>query len=407
MNAITVSQLNRYVKSLLDGDGNLRDVLVIGEISNFTNHYQSGHLYMTLKDEGSAVKAVMFRSQAVHLRFRPENGMKIIARVRVSLYEKDGSFQVYIEEMQPDGVGALQVAFEQLKKRLEAEGLFDAARKQPLPAFPLRVGVITSPTGAAVRDILNVLGRRFPMATVVMAPVLVQGEGAPAELCRALIRFERMKADKHPDTPDVIIIGRGGGSLEELWAFNNEELARTIAAVTIPVISAVGHETDFTICDFVADLRAPTPSAAAELAVPEQEELQRRAEQLHARLSAAMGNTFAQKRQRLESVSRHRCLAEPLYYVEERAMRLDLLTRTFQAASRRNLDGYGKKLAVLAGKLDAMSPLRVLSRGYAVVLKENTAVISAADVQSGDRLSVLVNDGTIQCLVEETEVREK
>lgn len=406
MNAVTISQLNRYVKSLLDGDGKLRDILVIGEISNFTNHYQSGHLYMTLKDEGSAVKAVMFRSQAAHLRFRPENGMKVIARVRVSLYEKDGAFQVYIEEMQPDGVGALQVAFEQLKKRLEAEGLFDPARKQPIPAFPLRVGVITSPTGAAVRDVLNVLGRRFPMATVVLSPVLVQGEGAPADLCCALIRFERMKADKHPDTPDVIIIGRGGGSLEELWAFNNEELARTIANMTIPVISAVGHETDFTICDFVADLRAPTPSAAAELAVPDQEELRQRKEQLFSRLCAAAGNTLAQKKQCLYSVARRRCLAEPMYYVEERAMRLDLLTRTFQAASRRNLDGYGKRLAVLAGKLDAMSPLRVLSRGYAVALKENTAVISTATVQPGDRLSVLVNDGTIHCLVDGIKAKE-
>ena len=260
MKVISVSQLNRYVKSLLEGDANLAAVYIGGEISNFTNHYKSGHLYMSLKDEGAVVKAVMFRAYASKLAFTPENGMKVIVRARVSLYEKDGAFQIYIEEMQPDGVGALQIAFEQLKKKLAAEGLFEASRKKPLPRYPARVGVITSPTGAAVRDIFNVLGRRFPLARVVFTPVLVQGEGAPAQLVAALRRFNETNA------ADVLIIGRGGGSIEELWAFNDETVARAVAASRIPVISAVGHETDFTICDFVADLRAPTPSAAAELA---------------------------------------------------------------------------------------------------------------------------------------------
>ena len=243
MKVISVSQLNRYVKSLLEGDANLAAVYIGGEISNFTNHYKSGHLYMSLKDEGAVVKAVMFRAYASKLAFTPENGMKVIVRARVSLYEKDGAFQIYIEEMQPDGVGALQIAFEQLKKKLAAEGLFEASRKKPLPRYPARVGVITSPTGAAVRDIFNVLGRRFPLARVVFTPVLVQGEGAPAQLVAALRRFNETNA------ADVLIIGRGGGSMEDLWAFNDETVARAVAASRIPVISAVGHETDFTICD--------------------------------------------------------------------------------------------------------------------------------------------------------------
>lgn len=401
MKAVTVSQLNRYVKSLLDGDGNLHGLLLTGEISNFTNHYQSGHLYMTLKDEGAAVKAVMFRSQAMHLRFRPENGMKVIVRARVSLYEKDGSFQLYIDEIQPDGAGALQIAFEQMKRRLEAEGLFDPARKRSIPTCPRRVGVITSPTGAAVRDILNVLGRRFPCAAVVMAPVLVQGENAPADLRRALLRFEEMKEDGHPDTPDVIIIGRGGGSLEELWAFNDEGLARTIAAVTIPVISAVGHETDFTICDFVADLRAPTPSAAAELAVPDRAELLQRVERLSQTLKSALATGTAQKRRHLDLLANRRCLTQPLYYVEERAMRLDLVTRAFSAAANANLTRNGHKLAALAGKLDAMSPLRVIARGYAIATKDDAAITSVKTVIPGDQLSVRVEDGQIRCRVEE------
>lgn len=407
MKAVSVSQLNRYVRSLLDGDGNLQGLLLSGEISNFTNHYQSGHLYMTLKDESAAVKAVMFRSQAARLRFLPENGMKVIVRARVSLYEKDGSFQLYIDDMQPDGAGALQIAFEQLKRRLESEGLFDSSRKRPIPPCPQRVGVITSPTGAAVQDILNVLGRRFSCAAVILAPVLVQGDGAPADLRRALLRFEEMKEDGHPQTPDVIIIGRGGGSLEELWAFNDEGLARTIAAMTIPVISAVGHETDFTICDFAADLRAPTPSAAAELAVPDRMELLQRLGHLSRSLTAALTAGIRHKRQQLDVLTAHRCLSQPSYCVEERAIRLDYLTRALTAAANVNVTRAGQRLAAMAGKLDAMSPLRVIARGYAVATKDDTAVSSVTHVQAGDRLCVRVEDGRIRCRVEDTLAEER
>ena len=368
MKVITVSQLNRYVKSLLEGDANLAAVYIGGEISNFTNHYKSGHLYMSLKDEGAVVKAVMFRAYASKLAFTPENGMKVIVRARVSLYEKDGAFQIYIEEMQPDGVGALQIAFEQLKKKLAAEGLFEASRKKPLPRYPARVGVITSPTGAAVRDIFNVLGRRFPLARVVFTPVLVQGEGAPAQLVAALRRFNETNA------ADVLIIGRGGGSIEELWAFNDETVARAVAASRIPVISAVGHETDFTICDFVADLRAPTPSAAAELAVPDQHQLAARLTQLYGALRQSALHRVEVEKTRLASIRGKRCLATPLFYVEEQGMRLDYFVRRFAAAARVQTSRAEGRLSAAAGKLDALSPLKVLSRGYSIVYKDGEAV---------------------------------
>ena len=266
MNVLSVSQITGYLKSLLEGDPNLNPVFISGEISNFTDHYRSGHLYFSLKDEKAVLKAVMFSSSARRLRFRPSDGMKVLCRGRISLYEASGQYQLYVDDMQPDGLGTLNLAYEQLKTRLEKEGLFDAARKRPIPRYPRRVGVITSPTGAAVRDICQILGRRWPMAEIVFCPVLVQGEEAAPQLVEALARMNRV------DGVDTIIIGRGGGSLEDLWAFNEESVARAVAASKIPVISAVGHETDFTICDFVADLRAPTPSAAAELAVPDQME---------------------------------------------------------------------------------------------------------------------------------------
>ena len=257
---VTVSQLNAYVKSIMDSDYNLSDILVSGEISDFTNHYRTGHYYMTLKDEKACIQAVMFKGSNIRLKFMPENGMRVIARGRVSVFERDGKYQLYIDDMQPDGIGSLSIAFEQLKAKLEKEGLFDKSKKPRIPVCPMRVGVVTSPTGAAVRDIVNVLGRRFPLAQIVFCPVQVQGENAAPQIADAIKRFNKGKY------ADVLIVGRGGGSVEDLWAFNEEIVARAVAGSEIPIISAVGHETDFTICDFAASLRAPTPSAAAELA---------------------------------------------------------------------------------------------------------------------------------------------
>lgn len=394
MKVITVSQLNRYVKSLLEGDRNLAAVYIGGEISNLTNHYKSGHLYLSLKDEGALVRAVMFRTFAEKLRFRPEDGMKVIVKARVSLYEKDGSYQLYIEEMQPAGVGALQVAFEQMKKRLAAEGLFDESRKRPLPHYPSRVGVITSPTGAAVRDIINVLGRRYPLAKIILAPVLVQGDGAPPQLIKALRFLNETRA------ADVIILGRGGGSIEELWAFNDENVARAVAASRIPVISAVGHETDFTICDFVADLRAPTPSAAAELAVPDQHQLLLHLAQMQEITRQAAQSSLAAARHRLDVTTSRRCLKTPLYYVEEQSMRLDYLTQKFVHAVQTGLHESDRKLAAYGAKLDALSPLKVLSRGYSLSYHGEQVVKSVNDVRSGDRLDLQLSDGKIRCTVD-------
>lgn len=394
MTVISVGQLNRYVKSLLEQDPHLTPVMVSGEISNFTNHYKSGHLYFSLKDENALVKAVMFKTYASRLKFVPESGMKVIVRARVSLYEKDGAYQLYIEDMQPDGVGALQMAYEQLKKKLEAEGLFDPLRKRPLPRYPMRVGVITSPTGAAVRDMLNILGRRFPMAKVVFVPVLVQGDGAPPQLVAAI---ERMNAE---NAADVMIVGRGGGSLEDLWAFNNEEVCRAVAASQIPVISAVGHETDFTLCDFAADLRAPTPSAAAELAVPDAEDLLLHLQQLTVRSTIAVRTDLQTKRLSLEALRGKRALASPTYHVEQSAMRLDLLTRRFLGVAQARIADAKTKLSAKAASLDAMSPLKVLSRGYAMVQNEQHAVLtSVEDAKPGDKLSLSMQDGCIQCTV--------
>lgn len=404
MTVITVSQLNRYVRSLIESDAQLGQVLLSGEISNFVNHYKSGHLYMSLKDENAVVKAVMFRSQAMHLRFVPENGMKVIARARVSLYEKDGAFQVYIDDLQPDGAGALQVAFEQLKNRLSAEGLFDESRKRPLPRYPKRVGVITAATGAAVRDIFNVLGRRYPLAEVVLLPVLVQGEGAPAQLVQALTTFENMRKTDAPHTPDVIIIGRGGGSLEDLWAFNDETVARAVANCTIPVISAVGHETDFTICDFVADLRAPTPSAAAELAVPDTRELSERILMLRSAAGRALNVALTHRQNKLSLLKSKRCLTSPLYSVEERMMRLDGIVKRFSASAKLALSRADRRLAAAAGKLHVLSPLQVISRGYATVHTDKGLVHSVNDVVIDELLAVRVADGTIRCKVTEKEV---
>ena len=394
MKVISISQLNHYVKSLLEQDRNIASVYIGGEISNFTNHYKSGHLYMSLKDENALVRAVMFRGAASKLTFTPENGMKVIVRAHVSLYEKDGSYQLYIDSMQPDGVGALQVAYEQLKKKLAAEGLFDESHKRPLARYPRTVGVITSPTGAAVRDILNVLGRRYPLAKVLFAPVLVQGDGAPPQIVDAIARVNAI-----PEV-DVIIVGRGGGSLEELWAFNDERVARAVYASRVPVISAVGHETDFTICDFVADLRAPTPSAAAELAVPDTAALLHRIETAAVRRSQLLHMALERETHRLKVLSEKRCLRSPLFYVEERQMRLDLLSQSLVNATQNDVHRASRRLAADAAKLDALSPLKVLGRGYAIPYKDGEVLTSVGQAAKGDSLTIRLCDGEIACTVE-------
>lgn len=398
MQVISVTQLNRYVKNLLEGDRNLSAVYISGEISNFTLHYKSGHMYMSLKDENAAVKAVMFRGNASKLAFKPQDGMKVIVKARVSLYEAGGAFQIYIEEMQPDGVGALQMAFEQRKKQLAAEGLFDESRKRPLPAYPTRVGVITSPTGAAVRDIFNVLGRRYPLAQVVFCPVLVQGDGAVASIVDALRRFGETGA------ADVLIVGRGGGSIEDLWAFNEEPVARAVAACPIPVISAVGHETDFTICDFVADLRAPTPSAAAELAVPDQHRLMAALDSLRGRLALGCRTRIQSAEQTLKRLKEKRCLSAPRYYVDEQGLRLDLLTRRFVGAAERQIGAEDRRLTAVISKLDALSPLKVLGRGYAIGYTSSGQVLdSVSQATVGDTIRLRVADGSMDCEIKNVE----
>lgn len=335
---LSVSQLNRYIKMNFDADENLANIFISGEISNFTNHYRTGHLYFTLKDDSAAVRAVMFNSSAKRLKFMPEDGMKVIARGRVSVYEASGQYQLYVDDMQPDGVGALNLAYEQLKEKLQKEGLFSEHHKKPLPPYPEKVGVITSPTGAAVRDIINVLGRRFPYAEIVFCPVLVQGEGAHLQLTDAVNLFNSERA------ADVIIIGRGGGSIEDLWEFNDEGLARAVYNSEIPVISAVGHETDFTICDFVADMRAPTPSAAAELAVPDANELQYALSTLKNRMFLNVSSGIADRRSRLEYLTSKGALKSPDEMLSNRSQRLDTAfqkcchhMKTVSAAKKWNL----------------------------------------------------------------------
>ena len=393
---LTVSQVNFFVKSLIEGDGRLSDILIAGEISNFTDHYRSGHLYFSLKDEKSVLKAVMFAGAARRLRFRPADGMKVLIRGRVSVYEPTGQYQLYAEDMQPDGVGALSLAYEQLKERLAAEGLFDRERKRPLPPYPERIGVVTSPTGAAVRDILQITARRWPVARIVLCPVLVQGEGAPRQLIAAVKALNRARAC------DVIILGRGGGSMEDLWAFNDEGLARAVAASAIPVVSAVGHETDFTICDFAADLRAPTPSAAAELCTPEIREEKAQVRALHRYFWEGSRKTVEYLRQSLDLLVQDSPLGEPGGYLAPYRARLEGLDRRLARRGRGLVGEERGKLSLLAGKLDALSPLKVLARGYAVVYGEDGRILRDADALApGEVVTIRAAKGQAQAKVVE------
>jgi len=392
---LTVLELTRYVKRMLDDDRLLQSVWVQGEISNFKWHH-SGHIYFTLKDEYSQVKAVMFRSYANRLRFRPENGMQVIVQGNVTVYERDGVYQLYAAAMEPAGLGALHLEFEQLKRRLAAEGLFDEALKRPLPRLPRVVGLVTAPTGAAIRDMITVSRRRFPGVRLILAPALVQGPGAAESLVRGLRLLSRV-----PEV-DVIIIGRGGGSLEDLWAFNDEGLARAIRACPVPVVSAVGHETDFTIADFAADLRAPTPSAAAELVVPSRSELQGVVDGLRIRLATAARRAVERKRVRLRSLAERPVLQRPQGRLLQDRQRLDDLARRLEYVGGSLLAARRRELGALAGRLEALSPLAVLARGYAIArTMEGQVVKEAAQVQPGDRINLLLHKGSLRCQVEE------
>lgn len=394
MRVLTISQINVFLKSLIEGDGRLTDIYAAGEISNFTDHYRSGHLYFSLKDEKSVLKAVMFSSAARRLRFKPGDGMRVIVRGRVSVYEPSGQYQFYVEEMQPDGLGALSLAFEQMKAKLEAEGLFRAEFKKPIPRFPMRVGVITSPTGAAVQDMRNILARRWPAAELIFCPVLVQGEGAPAQLAAAVREMNRRRC------ADVILIGRGGGSAEDLAAFNDEALARAVFASEIPVISAVGHETDFTICDFVADLRAPTPSAAAELAVPDRAEIAQQAQELVRRMKSAVQSGLDERRQLLDTACAAAVLRDPAALLDAREMQLDGAVQALKTAQERLWLRERERLSSLSARLDGMSPLKVMARGYAALSDQaGRPVRSVRDVSPGDGVRAQFSDGALELTV--------
>lgn len=389
-----VTELNNRIKNLLDTDPVLGGVFVRGELSNY-KMYPSGHHYFTMKDAEGALRCVMFKGSAGKLRFRPENGMKVIAFGRVTVFPRDGAYQLYVNELTPDGVGDLHVAFEQLKEKLFKEGLFDAAYKKPLPKFPERIAIITSSAGAAVRDMIRILGQRYPAAKVILLPVRVQGVEAPPEIVGA-IRY----ANLH-DVADVIITGRGGGSIEDLWAFNDERVARAIFASKIPVISAVGHEPDVTISDFVADLRASTPSNAAELAVPDMTELKEALSSYEIRILQAARRDITARRQKLEGLSQKRVMQSPLNYIEDKRVLLDHMQSRLAAAESRNIAAGKEKYIRLAAQLDAMSPLKVLGRGYSIVKDESGKVIKTAkDVKPGDRITVRLKKDEISCTVD-------
>lgn len=395
-NALSVSELNKYMKDLVSRDIILSGLWVKGEISNFKSH-NSGHFYFTLKDEKAVLKCVMFRSHAASLPFIPEDGMKMLIRGYISIFERDGQYQLYAEEMQPDGVGALYIAFERLKKKLQEEGLFNEARKRKLPYMPGSIGIITSSTGAVVRDIINILSRRFYNVNIKVYPVQVQGEQAAGQIAAAVRRLNEL------DNVEVIIVARGGGSLEELWAFNEEVVARSIYESAIPVISAVGHETDFSIADFVADVRASTPSAAAELVMPERTLVENRLDSLKMRLRNAAVKKTAMERLTLKRLSESVVFKQPYNKVYQERMLLDVQKRYMQKALTALNGEYRNKLSLLAARLNTLSPLNSLARGYSIVKSErdDTLVKSIKTVEIGDRLEVYLTDGSLKCLVED------
>jgi exodeoxyribonuclease VII large subunit len=392
---LTVSQLTRYIKRVFSFDNVLSNVCVTGEISNFKLH-SSGHMYFTLKDEQSVIRCVMFKTQAQRLRFIPEDGLKVIVRGYVSIYEAGGLYQLYPESMEPDGLGNLYLAFEQLKQKLEKEGLFKSEFKKKLPFLPRRIAVVTSPTGAVIRDIMNVLFRRYPNVILKLYPVKVQGEYAARQISDALRAINLHKS------ADVIIIARGGGSLEELWPFNEEIVARSIYESDVPVVSAVGHETDFSIADFAADLRAPTPSAAAELVVPEKEALLKALFDIRLRLKRALAGRIQNERQYLTRLMKSPALRHPIDRVNQRKMDIEAIKKNLEKSIARKLEIEKSRLCTIYGKLDALSPLKVLSRGYGIARNEFGKIIkSVSQVRLGDCIELIISDGTIRCEAED------
>lgn len=389
---LTVTQINTYIKDLMDKDELLTYVYLKGEISNFTNHYKSGHFYFSLKDETGVISAVMFKSSADKIKFQPKDGMKVFAVGKVTTFVRDGRYQIYVTSMEPDGVGALYVAFEQLKEKLSKEGLFDIDHKLPIPKIPTKVGVVTSSTGAAVRDIINIISRRFPVAEIILYPVLVQGENCASSVISALDYFEKNK------NVDVIILGRGGGSIEDLWGFNNEDLARKIYSLTIPTISAVGHEIDFTISDFVSDMRAPTPSAAAEICVPDINELKRKIDNVKNYIKMNLDKKINQGYERLNSLKNSKVLLNPVAAIEIKRMTLDFQTDGLLNSQKIRLSKEKEKFSALASKLEALNPMSILLRGYSVSKNKDGKVIeSVVDVNKGDFIEIDLKDGKLNC----------
>lgn len=391
--ALTVTQLNLYIKQVLSRDDILNNVLVKGELSNFKAH-SSGHMYMSLKDETGVMRAVMFKSAASRLNFRPANGMKIVARGRISVYERDGQYQLYIEHMEQDGIGDLHIAYEKLKQKLNDEGLFAQEHKMALPKYPKKIGVVTAPTGAAIRDILNILSRRFSYSDVVLYPVLVQGESSAQSIVSAIEYFNQTNG------ADVLIIGRGGGSIEDLWSFNEECVARAIYKSNIPIVSAVGHEIDFTISDFVADLRAPTPSAAAELVVPSQVELREKFNNVYARLYSCANRIIERNRMTVKMLSESNVMKNPMGKVEDGRLYLDSIYRRFESSYTTILNGKRHILAINASKLNALSPLKSLYRGFSVTKTSSGEVAKSVNqLSKGEDISIMLSDGMVNANV--------
>ena len=390
---LTVSQLNIYAKSVIDQDPNLNNVFVAGEISNFVDHYRSGHLYMSIKDGSASIKAVMFAGNASRLKFKPENGMSVIIRGRVSIYERDGQYQLYIDDMQPDGIGSLSLAFEQLKERLAKEGLFSQEHKKTIPSIPSKIAVISSPTGAAVQDVLNVLGRRFPLSEIIFAGVKVQGDGSAEQICTAIEKINKLNA------ADVIIIARGGGSAEDLWEFNNEKLAYAIFNSVIPIISGVGHETDFTICDFVADLRAPTPSAAAELAVPDANQQYFYVSALRNMLDTLINEKLFDCETRFAKICESDVLTNPISIIENCEEYVESLTKSLFESLNEKIKDLSADFSVLCSSLDNLSPLKVLARGYSIVKKDDDIISSADNIQKDDKIEIKFSNGSAKAQI--------